>query len=118
MLENEMRHRDIFLNVIALKSIKDKATRGRTYQKRMRAGNCRFDKTAEWYPSFEDENLRFTGTTEATLDDQFDVPSLLCRGLADLPRADADDFKTEEEQDFEWHQIHSRTNGRSEITGY
>lgn len=102
MVYNEMREREIYINIIEVPSIKDKATRGRTLQKRMKAGACRFDKSAEWYPGFEDELLKFTGGAQATLDDQFDSASLLAKGFEEhLPKVEDDDFVTDEEADFE-----------------
>ena len=77
MVYREMQVRDKRINIEAIPSVKDKATRARSYQRRMRAGQCRFDKQADWYPGFEQENLRFTGTAAATLDDQFDSAALL-----------------------------------------
>ena len=81
MVYREMQTRDIRINIEPRTPVKDKATRGRSYQRRMRAGHCRFDKRAEWYPGFEEENLRFTGNAAATLDDQFDSAALLSLGF-------------------------------------
>ena len=43
-LYREMRLRGKWLNFLPINPIKDKATRGRSYQKRMRSGSVRFDK--------------------------------------------------------------------------
>ena len=102
ILYNEMRDRDIWINLVEIPSIKDKATRGRVLQKRMKAGGCRFNKSAEWYPSFEAELLKFTGASAATLDDQFDSASLLAKGFEEhFARVEDDDFVTDEEADLE-----------------
>ena len=94
----EMRERDIWLNIIEVPSIKDKATRGRTFQKRHRAGGIRFDKQGEWYPSYEHELLRFTGSSQAILDDQFDSSSLLALGFDKyMMKVDEEDFMEDEE---------------------
>lgn len=124
MIYREMQIRDIRINFEAITPVKDKGTRGRSYQRRMRAGQCRFDKRAEWYPGFEQENLRFTGTAAATLDDQFDSAALLSRGFDDFAQVEKEDFFDEEEQELErgfWAQRNksaSRGGGRSEVTGY
>lgn len=122
MVYREMQVRDIRINIEAILPVKDKATRGRSYQRRMRAGQCRFDKRAEWYPGFEQENLRFTGTAAATLDDQFDSAALLSRGFDDFSHLEVEDFYDEEEQELErgfWmHRKQSAGNGRSQVTGY
>lgn len=124
MLMREMQVRDIRINFDAILPVKDKAARGRPYQRRMRAGQCRFDKRADWYPGFEQENLRFTGTSAATLDDQFDSAALLSRGFDDFAHVEEEDFFTDEEQEFErgfWNSrpgIHGSGSGRSATTGY
>lgn len=122
MVYREMQVRDIRINIEAIPSVKDKATRARSYQRRMRAGQCRFDKKAEWYPGFEQENLRFTGTAAATLDDQFDSAALLSRGFDDFVQIEQEDFFDEEDWEMErgfWNQRKaSASQGRSTVTGY
>ena len=113
----EMQVRDIWLNCQPINPTKDKATRGRPFQKRMRAGGCRFNKDADWYPSFEDELLHFTGYSEATLDDQFDSAALVAKGVESMAELDADDFMNDDEIEL----IRSdprKTTGRNEVTGY
>lgn len=117
MINREMLVRNKWMNFVPIMPIKDKATRGRSLQKRMRAQACRFDKDSEWYPGFEDELLRFTGKGEAIADDQFDSAAILSKGLEDMAELEEDDFLDDEE-------LYSRrTNprsdiGRSAITGY
>ncbi len=122
MLYREMQIRDIRINCQAVPSVKDKGTRGRSYQRRMRAGQCRFDKRAEWYPGFEMENLKFTGTAAATLDDQFDSAALLSRGFDDFAQVEEEDFFNEDQQELErgfWmHRSGGSATGRSSVTGY
>lgn len=102
MVYNEMRERNLFINIIEVPSIKDKATRGRVLQKRMRAAACRFNTEAEGYEGAKEEMLKFTGVSQATLDDQFDSASLLAKGFEDnFPKVDEEDFVTDEEADFE-----------------
>jgi len=122
MVYREMQVRDIRINIEAIPSVKDKATRGRSYQRRMRAGQCRFDKSADWYADFLYENLRFTGTAAATLDDQFDSAALLSRGFDEFSHLEPRDFYTEDEEEFERGFWNSRkqapSNGRNATTGY
>lgn len=118
----EMQVRDIRINFEAILPVKDKGTRGRSYQRRMRAGQCRFDKRAEWYSGFEQENLRFTGAAAATLDDQFDSAALLSRGFDDFAHVEVEDFFGEEEWEMErgFHRYRRQSvaSGRSTVTGY
>ena len=121
MIYREMQIRDIRINFEAILPVKDKGTRGRPYQRRMRAGQCRFDKKAEWYPDFEQENLRFTGTAAATLDDQFDSAALLSRGFDDFAHVEPEDFFEEEDWEMEkgfWNRPRAGVDGRSAVTGY
>jgi hypothetical protein len=119
-LRNEMIRRNEFLNCVPIKPIKDKAVRGRAFQKRMKAGSCRFDKKGEWYPEYEEELLSFTGVSEAVLDDQFDSTAILCKGLEDAPLVEPDDEITDEERAFEAESARLRGGGegRSVVTGY
>lgn len=120
MLNLEMRKRNMFLTCIPLPSVKDKAVRGRSLQKRMKAGAVRFDKEAEWYPEYESELLRFTGHSEARLDDQFDSTAVLSRGFDLEPLLDDDDFLNDDELSFreQARLAQSIRDGRSETTGY
>jgi len=118
VLVAEMRRRDVWLSLEAILPVKDKKVRGRSLQKRMRARGCRFNKDAEWYEDYEAELLRFTGDSEAILDDQFDSSALLSRGFENLV-VEEDDSLSEEEEEF----IHMSGRlkggeGRSQITGY
>ena len=122
MIYREMQVRDVRINFEPVMSIKDKATRGRSYQKRMRAGQCRFDRKAEWFPGFEQENLRFTGTAAATLDDQFDSAALLSLGFDRMAHMEEEDFFDEEDWEMErgfWNRKSAGAgDGRSQVTGY
>ena len=84
----------------------------------MKAGACRFDKTGDWYPEYEHECLRFTGYSDAVLDDQFDSSALLSRGFDQLPLQEAEDFMDEDELYSRGHGNDRSQNGRSTTTGY
>jgi predicted phage terminase large subunit-like protein len=117
MLNIEMRTRNIFLNCIPVSAVKDKATKGRSWQKRMKAGACRFNRKAPWFPGYEAECLRFTGYSDAVLDDQFDSSAIIARGVDTLALLEAEDFMNEDEL------YHRNTGpredaGRCATTGY
>ena len=118
IIETEMRKQDVFLNFDVRTPIKDKASRGRAFQKRMKAGACRFDKDASWYVPYEEECLRFTGVSEARLDDQFDSSSLLALGFESMPDVEDDDVLTEDEWMARFRDNASQATGRSRVTGY
>lgn len=116
----EMRARDLWMNIVEVPSTKDKAIRGRTLQKRMRAGGCRFNKEADWYPEYEEELCKFTGSTQSTLDDQFDSTSLLAIGFDKfMDRVEEEDFLEEEELELRFRARQRRpADGRNQVTGY
>jgi len=116
-LYNEMRARDLWLNCQPINPTKDKATRGRPFQKRMRAGGCRFNKDATWYPAYEAELLRFTGTSDAVADDQFDSSALLIKGLELTAEVSEDDFYDDDELEMMAADPRKMV-GRSSVTGY
>lgn len=123
MVYNEMQRRGVYINIEAVPSIKDKATRGRVLQKRMRAGGVRFDQSTDWYPGHEQELLRFTGGAQAILDDQFDSDSLLAIGAERIGDAEKDDFVDDEELSILADARYRRqrgieVTGRSMVTGY
>ena len=120
MVYAEMRERDFFLTIVPIPPIKDKASRGRTLQKRHRAGAMRFDKQASWYPAYEHECLRFTGMSEAILDDQFDSTAILALGFEQYTtRLEEEDFMEEEELSIRAMNTRRRhSDGRSLVTGY
>lgn len=122
LVYDEMREKNLWLNILEIPSTKDKAIRGRTLQKRMRAGGCRFNKEAEWYPGYETELLRFTGGSQATLDDQFDSSSLLAIGFdKHMGKMEEEDFMEEEELSIRERNRLRRgpsQGGRSLVTGY
>lgn len=119
ILNKEMQERDQWLVVVSLVPIQDKAIRGRAFQKKMRAGACRYDITADWYQSYKAELLTFTGVGEAKADDQFDSTAILHKGMEMAPEVEEDDFV--EESEWEWRRESNRlrsSNERNSVTGY
>lgn len=119
ILNRDMAMRGVFLNCVPLSPMRDKATKGRSWQKRMKAGACRFDKDGDWYAEFEHECLRFTGYSEAVLDDQFDSAALVSRGFDAQPLQEEEDFMDEDELYMRGHgPDQGNDDGRSTTTGY
>ena len=118
VLQSEMQRRDIWLNIEAKTPISDKAARGRSLQKRMKSGGCRFNKETSWYAEYEEELLLFTGVGEALLDDQFDASANLAKGFETFEVSPEDEW-TEEEIEFEAQsRSFIQNSGRSPVTGY
>ena len=117
VIRKEMEKRGRWINFTVRNPVKDKASRGRSLQKRMRGGGTRWDTEAPWFPGMQDEMLRFTGYAEATLDDQFDSAALLSLGFEDMAAVEEDDFMDEDEREM-LEQDPRKTLGRSRVTGY
>lgn len=114
------KNSDNFINILAINPTKDKATRGRSLQKRHKSGGCKYDKTASWYQNYEAELLTFTGVTDAKADDQFDSSALVSKGFDLEPELEEEDFKDEEELQMERESRRGRSSdsqGRS-CAGY
>lgn len=119
VLDREMQKKNIPLIIIDVPDNTDKAVKGRIFQKKHRANFCRYDKEADWYPSYEAELLSFTGVTEAKSDDQFDSTATLHRGIEMGVEIDEDDFVEEEEFDYRRQSLALRGNGGDRpCTGY
>lgn len=124
----EFGGKDIYLNIEVLNPHKDKGVRGRSFQKRMRAGTVRFDTGAEWYQAYKQELLKFTGVAQAKLDDQFDSTATLFLGIDKLPNVTEEDLadaarerdQEDEEMELEEMAYYKQFGGgeRNRVTGY
>jgi predicted phage terminase large subunit-like protein len=96
---------------------KDKRTRARSIQARMRAGGVRFNKKAHWYPDLEAEMLRFDRDIH---DDQVDAMAWL--GLVLDKMKEALTPREQEQEEFDEEMATTMGDalnmGRSNITGY
>lgn len=119
VVRREMMRRNEFLVITPLPDNKDKAAKGRVFQKKHRAQACRYDKNAEWYPGFEAELMLFTGVSDAKHDDQFDSTAALHRGIEGGTDIEDEDFETDEEIEarYESEMARGDTDARS-CTGY
>ena len=108
----EMVVRRNYLNFILHTANKDKQTRARGIQARLRSGGIRFDKGSYWYPDLEDEMVRFPKTRH---DDQVDALAWLGMALDNVHSA----FTQQEEEEMEYAEfIKQQEEGRSSVTGY
>ncbi len=69
-LKDEMMSSGIFLNLNPMVPVKDKQTRARSIQARLKQGSVYFNGDAEWYPALEQELVRFPKDVH---DDQVDA---------------------------------------------
>jgi len=115
-LREEMLKTGVFLNLLPLKhGGKDKIARARSIQGRVRAHAVKFDKSADWYPTFEDELCKFP---RGTKDDQVDAFAYVGLMLDSLFEAPTHEELDEEEYLNELESSGLSTLGRSSITGY
>jgi predicted phage terminase large subunit-like protein len=119
ILLTEMRERNCWINYTAMTPVKDKKSRGRSFQKRMKAGGVRFNTESSWFLDYREECLLFTGDSEAMADDQFDATAWLFLGMEKMPDTDVEDEVDEDEIEFNnLANSFRRDDGRSKVTGY
>lgn len=114
-LYEEMPKRNIFPNLELIVPSKDKISRTRSIQARMRAGAVKFDKEADWYNLFEQEMIRFPRDRH---DDQVDAIAHLGYVLDKMVEAPTNEEIVEEQYHKEYEISGLYERGRDEITGY
>jgi len=115
-LNRVMREQNTFINVLPLKPHRaDKQTRARSIQARMRAGAVKFDKTAEWYQTLEDELMRFPRDKH---DDQVDAIAYLGLMMDRIVEAPTLDEIADEEYENDKQEGGLNDQGKSKICGY
>jgi len=115
-LREEMIAQNTFPNMVPMKHMnKDKLSRARSIQARVRARTVKFDKEADWYTSFEDELLKFPRSAR---DDQVDAFAYLGLLLDKIVAAPTREEIDEEEYDSEYNESGLAYAGRSIVTGY
>jgi predicted phage terminase large subunit-like protein len=115
-LREEMIKNNTFISLLSLKhGGKDKSTRARSVQARLRAHGILFDKEGDWYPIFENEMLAFP---RGKHDDQVDAFAYLGLMLDALIEAPTREEIEEDRYMEELASSDSLNEGRSEMTGY
>lgn len=115
-LREEMVKTNTYVTLYPMKhGGKDKLTRGRSIQARMRAKGVKFDKEADWYQNFEEELMRFP---RAKHDDQVDTFAYLGLMLDKLIEAPTIEEQDEQEYEDDVKRSGSGDAGRCASTGY
>jgi len=115
-LREEMIKHNNFISLYPLKhGGKDKLTRSRSIQARMRASGCKFDKSQDWYQTFEDECMRFPRDKH---DDQVDAFAYLGLMLDVIIEAPTKEEIEDDEYQEEFEKSGMADIGRSETCGY
>jgi len=115
-LREQMITQNTYPTIVEIKHQgKDKVQRARNIQARMRARTCKFDKGEDWYPSFEDELLKFP---RGIKDDQVDAWAYMGTLLDKMIEAPTKAELEEEEYNDEFKSSGLHGAGRSRHTGY
>lgn len=114
-LKREMLARGIFLNLYRVTPTKDKLSRARSIQARIRQGGIRFDKEFEWYLDFENELKTFP---RGAHDDYVDAFAWIGLTLASINEAPTRQEYEDEAYEEEFGPLMIHYNGRSRTTGY
>ena len=104
-----------FINLNPQVPTKDKESRARSIQARLRAGGVRFNKGSDWYPELERELRSFP---RGVHDDQVDALAWLGLTLAQMTRHASPIEMKEDEDERELEESGYYSEGRSQITGY
>lgn len=115
ILRHEMGVRNIFLNLNPLVPTKDKISRARSFQARLRSGGVRFYKDADWFSDYESELLRFPRDRH---DDMVDATAWLGLTLDKVISGSTEEEIEQEDQEEELRQFLEQYDGRSTTTGY
>lgn len=117
-LREEMLKRQLFPVIVEIPhGNKDLEFRARSWQGRMRIGSVKFDKSQDWYPTYEAELTTFP---RGTKDDLVSASAIMGMALDRMVEAPTKE-EIEEEEYEEQYQLYLNTegmNGRSLTTGY
>lgn len=111
-LKTEMFKRGVFINLNPKTPVKDKKSRASSFQARTRAGGVKYKTDASWFPTLQQEMLRFPKDIH---DDQVDALAWIGLTLAELQEAPTPQEWDDEQYDEEYGDI---AMGKSLITGY
>lgn len=111
-LKQEMLKRGVYMNLDSNTPTKDKMSRARGIQARLRAGSVRFDRDADWFLTLEEEMTRFPKDKH---DDQVDALAWLGLKLDMMSEPNTPEENEEEEYAFYEQESFS---GRSVMCGY
>jgi len=112
-LNEEMGRRNCFLSMHLMVPSKDKVTRAKSIQARIKAGRVRFDKSADWYDDIEQEMLQFPRGAHDDFVDTMSQFGLALDQVITPPTEDeieAEEWRAEESRDSQ--------QGRNPVTGY
>ena len=108
-LQSESRQRGVYMNLYPLAPTKDKQSRARAIQGRMRMGDVYFDKSNDWYSDFHEELRRFPRGKNDDFVDAFSWIGLALDSMQTAPTKEELRSEWLEEEKFErdkaWQEI-------------
>jgi predicted phage terminase large subunit-like protein len=115
-LNRAMQESGVYLSLHLLKPHRqDKIQRARSIQARMRAGMVKFDKSADWWLTFEDECMSFPRAKHDDIVDALSYQGILIDSMSEgLTKEEVDDERYEEE----YNNAGYNDIGRNAHTGY
>ena len=115
-LKEEMLRTGVFLNLKEMTPVKDKQTRARSIQARLRQGTVFFNTRADWYPDLEQEMVRFPRDKH---DDMVDALAWIGLTLNNIvPGKTKQEHKDELEDEY-WDEMEGdEPFGIDNVTGY
>lgn len=115
MLNIRMLEHNNYVTIHTINPSVDKVTRAQSIRARMRSGQVKFDKEAEWFQGLEQECMRFPRDIH---DDQVDALSLLGQALDKFTEGPTKKEVEEDEYLFDMRESGLFETGRNEYTGY
>jgi len=115
MLNVRMLEHNNYVTIHTINPAVDKVTRAQSIRARMRSGQVKFDKEAEWFQDLEQECMRFPRDIH---DDQVDALSLLGQALDKFTEAPTRKELEDEEYELDMREGEMYESGRNEYTGY
>lgn len=114
-LHEEMLKQNKFPNIVEITPHKDLWTRARAFQGRHKSGTIKFDKSADWYPDFEEELCTFPRNVH---DDRVAACAVLGLALERMVEAPTRKEYEDEQYEIEFRMSDSFDFGRNQVTGY
>ncbi len=112
-MREEEEGKGLYMNLAPMVPTKDKQSRARSIQARIRAKAVKFHKAASWFADFEQELIQFP---RGSHDDQVDALAWIGLGLTRMTTPLTQ--KEEEEEVWNKERRETLTLGRSGVTGY
>ena len=114
-LYEEMHRTGVYPDIHLVRASTDKVSRARPLQARVRAKAVKWDMEADWWPSMEDELLKFP---RGKHDDQVDATSYMMLAVDRMVQAPTKEEQEEDDYQQEYERSGSGESGRSSTTGY